>query len=141
MIHFFDTSAFVKRYVREEGSAEVRRAFRSGSAAIARITHAEALAAIARAWRERLVTSPQRDRIFGLIERDVGAVAVVELRPAVVASVRPLVERHPLRGYDAVQLACALAVKRAGAAVTFWSADQRLCAAAVAEGLRAQVPG
>jgi hypothetical protein len=56
-----------------------------------------------------------------------------------------LAERHPLRGYDAVQLAAALAVHRPRAAallpaLTFVCADARLNAAATAEGLTVEDP-
>jgi predicted nucleic acid-binding protein len=139
VIHFFDTSAFVKRYVRERGSEAVRAAFRPRTAAVARITHAEALSAIARAHREGMLTQAQRERVFDSIEADVRELTVVEIRAATMRGVRDLVAKHPLRGYDAVQLVCALVLVRAGSAVTFWSADARLCEAAVAEGLR--VPG
>ena len=140
MIHFFDTSAFVKRYMREPGSDAVRASFRARTAAVARITEAEAFAAIARAHRERGLPVSQRDRILDRIEEDIRELTVVEMRAATIGSVRALVTRHPLRAYDAVQLASALVLHRAGSAVTFWSADTRLCDAARAEGLRATTP-
>jgi hypothetical protein len=52
-----------------------------------------------------------------------------------------LVVRHALRGYDAVQLAAALAIRHEGGAVAFWSTDGDLVAAAQAEGLQGVVPG
>jgi predicted nucleic acid-binding protein len=53
-----------------------------------------------------------------------------------------LVARHPLRAYDAVQLACAsLLAQRAATAVTFVCADYRLCDVAVAEQLRSMKIG
>jgi predicted nucleic acid-binding protein len=49
---------------------------------------------------------------------------------------------HPLRGYDAVQLACTLHARRLLVAVTsdvrLCTADQRLAAAATAEGLKVE---
>ena len=41
MIDYFDTSAIAKRYVKEPGSPEVRRALARGHSAVARITYAE----------------------------------------------------------------------------------------------------
>jgi len=136
VIHFLDTSALAKRYVREPGSREMRSTLRRARVAVARITYAEALAAVARAHREHLIDVAERDRIVAAIGEDFRELTVVEIRPATLAPVAGLVVRHPLRGYDVVQLACALAVRRAGLAVTFWSADERLAAAADAEGLR-----
>ena len=56
-----------------------------------------------------------------------------------------LVQRHPLRGYDAVQLASALQVNAGCAALgipapIFVSADNNLNAAAAAEGLAVDDP-
>lgn len=51
MIRFFDTSALVKRYVEEPGSAMVRATLRAHPCTVARVTLAEAAAAVARACR------------------------------------------------------------------------------------------
>jgi len=49
---------------------------------------------------------------------------------------RDLIQRHPLRGFDAVHLASALSLKNAlGEEVTFSAADGRLLRAAGAENL------
>ena len=65
---------------------------------------------------------------------------MIEVRPAVLARVRGLAQRHPLRGYDAVQLATALAVAQHKTPIVFWCADWTLLAAARAEGLRVRQP-
>ena len=56
-----------------------------------------------------------------------------------------LLERHPLRAYDAIQLATALGVQRFLIAgdyppLTFISADERLNSAATVEGLMVDSP-
>jgi uncharacterized protein len=139
MIHFIDTSVLVKRYVREPGS-DVARTLRRHRIAVARITQAELFSAIARATREQLLSEAQRAGLFAQIEDDFRDWHVVEIRPSVVARVADLVTRHPLRGYDAVQLAAALSVHGRGPAVQFWCADEKLAAAASAEGLRTSTP-
>jgi predicted nucleic acid-binding protein len=48
LIHYFDTSALVQRYMEEAGSCTVRSVLRRGYAAVARITYAELLATVAR---------------------------------------------------------------------------------------------
>jgi predicted nucleic acid-binding protein len=57
-----------------------------------------------------------------------------------LARVRVLALRYPLRAYDAVQLAAALLLSERGPSVQFWSADGALVRAARTEGLRALVP-
>jgi predicted nucleic acid-binding protein len=61
------------------------------------------------------------------------------------AWIKALVTRHPLRAYDAVQLASALRVqselvRTRAPALTFLSADDRLVAIAQAEGLLTDNP-
>lgn len=135
LIDYFDSSALTKRYLPEPGSAAVRKATRAASIAVARIAFAEIAAATARAAREGLIDTTDRDRALARLVTDLGRWTVVELRPRVVWRVRDLVTRHPLRGYDAVQLSSALELRDAGRAVRFWCTDRALCAAAVAEGL------
>lgn len=136
MIHFFDTSAFVKRYLAEVGSEIVRAALRKPHVSVARIIQAEVPAALARAHRDRILTAPQRDVLLEKFSEDLREVSIVELRATTLATIRDLVVRHPLRAYDAVQLACALSLRRSRLPVTFWAADGPLCEAVEVEGLR-----
>lgn len=140
MIEYLDTSALVKRYVGEAGSAAVRAIFRRGKIAVARVTYAELLAAVSRACRLAVISVDERVSIFARIEADFRDLTVIEIRAAVLQRVPELVVRHPLRGYDAVQLAAALTIHERGGSVRFWSADEPLAGAAVAEGLRSMVP-
>jgi hypothetical protein len=80
--------------------------------------------------------TPSLARLAG----DFAHMNIVEIRAALVALVPDLVMRHPLRGYDAVQLAAALTVRTSGMAVEFWSSDVGLCQAAATEGLRVVNP-
>jgi uncharacterized protein len=140
MIYFLDTSALVKRYVAEPGSDQVRRLLRRNvEIALARITEAEAYAAIARAVRMHALTDDDRDRAFKQIAEDVAGARVVEIRRSVVSAVRDLVVRWPLRGYDAIQLSCALRLQSENLAVAFWCADAVLGDAARGEGMRVTI--
>src|SRR6266496_547916 len=70
---------------------------------------------------------------------------VVSVTDDIMEQAMDLAERHGLRGYDAIQLACALATRDELAAVgagplTFLSADADLNAAAIAEGLIVENP-
>ena len=87
MIRFFDTSAFVKRYVGEPGSTMVRAALRNHAVVVARVTLAEAAAAVARAARDGVVTEKQRDVILARLPEDFAKLQVVEVRPALVVMV------------------------------------------------------
>lgn len=62
---------------------------------------------------------------------DLVDVDICQITPAILASVVSLMESHPLRAMDALQVACALAV----APDRFVSADYRQLAAARKAGL------
>jgi predicted nucleic acid-binding protein len=83
-----------------------------------------------------VLSAEERDRAFTRLEQDLAAVRVVEIRRAVLELVREVVVRWPLRGYDAVQLACAMRLASAGLALDLWRADGDLATAARGEGLR-----
>jgi predicted nucleic acid-binding protein len=134
VLEFFDSSALAKRYLPETGSVAVRRATRDASTAVARIAFAEIAAATARAAREGAIDITERDRALTALVVDLRRWTVVELRPRVVSRVRELVTRHPLRGYDAIQLSSAIELRGVGRTVRFWCTDNALAAAAVGEG-------
>ena len=141
MIYYLDTSALVKRYVAEAGSRSVRQLVRSRTVAVSRIAYAELVAAVARLTREGDIVESARDRIFARLDQDFASFTIVEVRPAVVRRVPALVVQTPLRGYDAVHLASALAIREHGPSVDFWSADRTLVSASIAQGLKGTFVG
>jgi uncharacterized protein len=133
---YFDASALVKRYVRETGTSTVRRLVASGVVATSRLTEVEISSGIARRAREGALTTRQRDRLLGVLQRDMPAIAIVEIVPEVTAEARALLLRHPLRAGDAIQLASCLYLQRQLAVpVPFVAFDRRLLDAARTEKL------
>lgn len=133
--YYLDASALSKRYVQENGTAWVRNLLAPGAGhtlLTARVTMVEIYSALARRRRE------------GSVPPDACAIAIqaftahsttdyefVELDMRVVSQARDLLERYPLRAYDAVQLASALVVQQVFLAaqlptLIFVSADDRL---------------
>lgn len=140
MIYFLDTSVLMKRYFNEPGSSLVLNLFkRREEIALARIAEAEAAAVICRAHHQGEISERIRDRSLELLSEDMAAARVVEVRRNLMKTVRSLVERWPLRGYDAVQLACAVRLRAEARAVELWCSDGDLVAAARGEGLRTTV--
>jgi uncharacterized protein len=146
---FLDSSALAKRYVSEPGSAWIQ-AITTREALnqiiIARIAWVEVLSAMAR--RQRDVSLPSTD-VFQAIQSfrsDLDTqYQVVEVNRQLVDAAGQLVFSHPLRAYDAVQLASAMQIHAAlslaaAAPLVFVSADDRLIAAARAEGISADNP-
>ena len=144
-----DTSALCKRYVQETGTAWVRAlvAPAAGHTLLtARITMVEIYSALARRRREGSVPSADCNiAAQAFTAHSATEYEFVELDLGVVALARDLLERHPLRAYDVVQLASALVANQALrsahlAPLVFLSADDRLNAAATAEGLNTDDP-
>lgn len=116
-MNYLDTSALIKRFVAERGSPLIQTLVaRNGTVETANRKHASACRQFESDWQ---------------------AYIRVDLRGEILLLARDLIQRHPLRGFDAIHLASALAMKSAlGEEITFAAADERLLRAAEAEGLR-----
>jgi hypothetical protein len=147
--YYLDTSALSKRYVQERGSdwIQVLTAPEANHVVLtARITMVELYSALARRRREGTVPAEMCDiaaRAF--TSHSTSEYEFVELDAGVIDLARDLLWRHPLRAYDAVQLASALIAKRALEAaalppLVFISADTRLNTAAEDEELAVDNP-
>ena len=144
--YFLDASALVKAYVQEPGSGWVRQILRRGTNVtfVSPLSGAEVLAAIARKQRLRELDLATRGRIAAAFRRDYrGRFIHTSLTGMVVEKAMDLVLDHPLRAYDAVQLASALLLPRAPARLRpllFVSADSALLRVARQIGLSAENP-
>jgi uncharacterized protein len=137
LIHYFDASALVKRYVKESGTAAVGRWLRDAPTATCRLTEVEIASALARRWRAGDLSTEAHHAAAAMLRADLTRIHVVELAPSVVAAVHPLFARHALRAGDALQLAAALALRDGlSTELDFVCYDERLGHAARAEGLR-----
>lgn len=148
-VYFLDSSALVKRYVVELGSAWIRAIAApqaQNKLIIARLTWVEVLSAFARRQREKTFTPEDTFDAIGSFRYDSDhQYRIVELSRGVMEVAGQLVGKYPLRASDAVQLAAALQILPAFNAAkttsfTFLSADDRLIAAAMAENLKAENP-
>ncbi|MBT3270265.1 type II toxin-antitoxin system VapC family toxin [Candidatus Poribacteria bacterium] len=147
--YFVDSSALVKAYVAERGSRWVRDLLQSaelGDIYIAVVTPVEVTAALSRRSRGTDdLSAKARAGVRQFREAlDARAYSLVELVPATIDSAMHLAETYHLRGYDAVQLACALAVRRmqqrGEEPLLLLSADIELNAAALQEALTVENP-
>jgi uncharacterized protein len=137
-MQYFDASALVKRYVREKGSVKVRRLISSALPATSRLSEVEVASALARLARGGAFSVTERDRALAAVEVDFAAILVVELTPEIAARARTLLQRHPLRAGDAIQLAsCLYLQEQLGEEVPLVAFDGRLTEAARREGLGA----
>ncbi len=148
-VYFFDSSALVKRYVTETGSLWVRSVTAPSIRNIifvAKITRVEMVSALMRRKRDGSLPprTAQAARLY--IERHTAReYEVLKLTDAILERAEELLDKHPLRAADAIQLASGLDVHRTlvsdnHPAPIFVSSDTRLLAAATAEGLLTHQP-
>lgn len=151
MGHFyFDSSALIKRYVAEIGTNWVVGICTASVGHVlytVRISGAEIAAALFRRVRMGSLTASDAQAVVTQFKADFRSrYQIVEATEQVIDSAMILAEKHGLRGYDSVHLAAALELQATRvslslSSITFVCADDKLNAAAVAEGLPVENPG
>lgn len=147
-VYFIDSSALVKRYVNETGSAWVLGLFNpilSNEIFIGAITGVEIIAAISRRTRGGSLSSSDATTLCNQFRNDYQTdYQLVEITDNIITSGMRLAETYGLRGYDAIQLAVASAIHRLclanGISLIFVSADNELNAAALGENMAVDNP-
>jgi hypothetical protein len=142
MPYFLDTSALVKLYVREPGTEAILRFLdataASGALVISALAAVEFAAALKMKERSGALTTTLGAELLARFQEHLGwQYAQQAVTDSVLQRAAALVQRHPLRAYNAVQLAsAAIAGQSAGdPPLGFICSDQQLLAAARAEGL------
>ena len=146
--YYFDASALVKRYINETGSQWLRALFsdREASFFVAHVAIVEVISAFTRRMREDIITPVEYQELLAAFRmhcvRDYRLITAVG---NVIDSTNYVLERYLLRALDAIHLSAALIVNQQLLAshlspLTFLCADDRLLAAAAAEGLAVDNP-
>jgi uncharacterized protein len=147
--YYFDTSALAKRYVVEVGSSWVQAVVAQQSGQMfytSVLTQPEIVSALQRRVREGTSEADQAQQLAQrVLEHMTQSYALATITPPVITQACALLHRHPLRAYDALHLACALAVREAIthqqlSGPVFVAADDALLAAAAAEGFPVDNP-
>lgn len=150
---YFDSSALVKYYIIESGTEWVRNLIDgrldkewANTISTSALTWAEVISAFAKRYRMGDISTHLYRALTARFLREARLrYGRLKVNDAVIEAAVELIQRHPLRAYDAVQLATALILNSALIAdqlppLTFVSADNVLCKAARAEGLPAENP-
>lgn len=152
--HYFETSGLVKLYVTEPGSHWVTQIYDAkgpdshplhliGSSNLSIV---EVASTFGRLRRMNSINAVQRQMLIDRFARDQHSrFDWVRLDDEIVTSAAQFTQIHPLRAYDAVHLASALAFNRSLLAArlapaVFVSADDALCEAARTQGLQVENP-
>lgn len=146
---FVDSSALVKRYLTETGSAWITALLDPAAGhtiIVATITQVESAAAVAARHRSGAITEAERDALVDLLALHFDIeYQQIAIEATVLGRAVALTQTHRLRGYDAVQLGAALVVHaryvEAGLpGLILIAADDAVNTAAHAEGLVAENP-
>ena len=108
MICYLDTSALVKIYVVEEGSAIVKENVNLATlVATSKVAYPEARAAFARAKREGILTDGTYQAVVSNFNAEWLSYYSLELTDRICYLAGALSEKHSLRGLDSIHLASA----------------------------------
>ena len=152
--YYFDSSAIVKRYVDEPGSTWVRQLCQARDTetdeklnfiTIGEIAVAEVAAAFAILVRRNVLSKKAGERNYRkFMDEFRSEYKLAPVTSAIILSAAALTQSHPLKAYDAIQLAVALRsndlLKKDDLFLTFVTADKTLLQAAEAEELAAENP-
>ncbi len=147
--YYADSSVLVKRHVNETGTTWFQTLCAPSTDNViitARISLVEVYSALNRRQREAHISNTDyADIVADFVTACATEYQLVELTVPVVERAKSLLERHPLRAYDAIQLASALLAQDALQSadlppLTFLAADNRLLSVAEIEGLATDNP-
>lgn len=134
----FDSSAFAKRYVEEEGSIQVERILQKASVlGLCVILPTEIISALNRKTREQLISLKDYRNVKRQLIRDIRDGTVIQITPGVVSRSIKLLETSNLRALDSLHVACALE----WGADFFVTSDRRQFHAAETAGLQSEFIG
>jgi len=153
-IYYLDTSALVKCYVPERGTAWTLSLVAQSPSAVtpqnqiitSLLALAEGGAALARRQRSGEIAATERAELFDRLFTDCrDRYKLLPVDELTVQRAAQLTQHHPLRGYDAVHLASAILLRDVLMAADlpapiFVCADANLCAVASIEGLAVENP-
>lgn len=129
---YFDSSAFVKRYVMEEGTDTVLSwCDQATELCLSGIALPEIISSFCRLQRENRVSALQYRHLKAMLMVDISDAAICDLTPEVIRQSIINLENNVLRGMDAIHIGSALALN----VDIFISADARQCAAASKAGI------
>ncbi len=103
---YFDTSALVKRYLNEKGDTKVRGLFdKSERIFVSAVTHVECASAFQRLLQTKFIDKSEYERLMTEIAIDFPFFETVPFDEDVKQIALRVIEKHPLKPLDAIQLA------------------------------------
>lgn len=142
MILYLDTSALVKRYFYEPYSDDVISRWKSATQIVTSfVAYAETMASMYRKKRESALADTLIRKIVDSFHHDWESFIRVEVNDKLNGYIDRVVEKYPLRGFDAIHLASAIVIhERLSEDFVFACFDERLTGVAQLEGLETFPP-
>lgn len=135
---YFDSSALVKRYLKEIGTDVVNSLIISSRIkATSKLSYPEILSAFARKHRANEISVGLLHSAINKFESDWTQLYVIEFSDEMLQPIKEISQKHPLRAADTVHLVSALWLRSSiKVDVTFVASDARLVEAAQRENLQ-----
>jgi uncharacterized protein len=142
MIYYLDSSALVKRYAAESGSAKVAALIEGDhKIAISWLAIPETLSAIARRAKDGSMRAKELAAIRDQLNQDIQHFLIVQVAGAPVDGIETIIARHALRGADSIHLSTALWLcKATKTPIIFVASDNELLNAARSDRLKTYNP-
>ena len=139
---YFDSSALVKRYLKEVGSETVNAILLSEKTiATSKLAYPEILSAFMRKHRAGELSQKPLRSVIDQFESDWAYFFVIEFHGDLLAGIKALIEKYPLKGADSVHLSSALWLKQnTREDVQFVASDLMLLKIAESENLHVLNP-
>ena len=137
MILYLDTSAILKRYFQESFSEEVESKWNQAKAVVSSaVAYAETMATMSRKKNEADLDGKTIQKTRNAFKTDWNSFTRVEVTNELNQYIDQVLQKHFLRGFDAIHLASALMIHERFPLNFFFACfDQRLNQAARLEGL------
>lgn len=106
---YFDSSAYAKRFIEEQGSQRIDNICQQATAVgLSIICFPEILSALNRRVREKSISQEQYAVAKKRLSKDVSDMEIINITPQVVSKSGLLLENNSLRAFDAIHIACAI---------------------------------
>lgn len=141
MILYLDTSAWVKLFVKENYSENIIQLYNDADLTVTSVVaFAECAAALRRKFREKHITENEYTKLILNLSKEYLYIAKVSISEEIDEIILALLEKYPLRGFDAIHLASALLIKNEDPLdLTFACYDVALNSFAQKEGLNVPI--
>jgi predicted nucleic acid-binding protein len=139
---YFDSSALVKRYLKEDGSERVNSIMNNTiTIATSKLTYPEILSVFTRKYKNKDITKKEFHQATNEFEIDWNYFLVVEFKDELLSIIKKILEKHSLKGADSVHLSSALWLRNiVKEDITFVASDINLLKAVKFEGLQITNP-